>query len=69
MKCMFTCNISIQICIFERTSDTNVKIEYFEMLSFESYFAWICSLCMDFACFSRLNVIFKKKVAPISIVF
>ena len=47
--CMFKCYMSILAVL------KGFEIEffyYFEMLSFESYFAWICSCCMDFCIFS-----------------
>ena len=50
-KCMFR--------YFDGISYLNVFFEYFEMFSFESYFAWICSFCMDVWMFFHLNVIFK----------
>ena len=47
-KCVLKCNITYMRS-FNRISYLNVFFWYFEMFSFESYFAWICAFCMDFA--------------------
>ena len=58
--CLNVIEIYIYICNCERISYSNVFFQYFEMFSFKSYFAWICSFCMDVCMFFfHLNVIFK----------
>ena len=56
-KCLF--KGYTYICNFDRTAYSKEFFPKKKMFSSANYVAWTCSFCMDFACFSRLNVIFK----------